>query len=202
MKSVTIFLNILTIFHIVFSFFDIVKVNNFYQKPIHIFHLYQNVTKQMFRLNLCKPQTFHIFYVDKVDNSVDNSDFASFSTFLDVDNFFAIFESSAIFFSTKNSIVQCDDFVFFIHIFYPHRVCGKCGYLWIVGIKKELAPFDTSSCKIFLENTSYCKNLSVVCRRCKFNTCFCCTCMNDCVVTNINTNMTRVTNDIAWLCIA
>ena len=26
-------------------------------------------------------------------------------------------------------------------------------------------------------------------------------CMNDCVVTNINTNVTRVTNDITWLCI-
>ena len=142
------------------------------------------------RKTICKPPHSKSFYVDKVDNSVDNSVFAYFSIFFNVDNFFSIFECLCNFFRQKNLIVQTADLIFFIHIFYPHRVCGKCGYLWIVGIKKELAPFDTSSCKIFLENTSYCKNLSVVCRRCKFNTCFCCTCMNNCVVANINTNVT------------
>ena len=127
MKSVDMILNILTISTTVFLFFDITKVNNFYQKHIHIFELYQKCTKHLFQNKLCKPLKFLFFYVDKVDNSVDKWDFAVFSTFFIVDNFFSLFWSLGIFFRQKNSIVQTDDFHFFFHNFYPHPLCGKCG---------------------------------------------------------------------------
>lgn len=113
--------------HGVLSFFDIAKVNIFFTKTIHILEVYQNVTKHLFQKNICKPHIPFIFYVDKVDNLVDNSVFAHFSTFFNVDNFFSFFEGLSIFLRQIFLIVQTDDFNFFIHIFYPHPLCGKCG---------------------------------------------------------------------------
>ncbi len=127
MKSIDMILNILTIHNPIFSFFDIKKVNIFFKKTIHISNLYQNVTKHLFRKKLCKLFFFPFFYVDEVDNSVDKWDFAIFSTFLNVDNFFPVLKSLVIFFRQKNGIVQTDDLHFFFHIFYPHLLCGKCG---------------------------------------------------------------------------
>ena len=127
MKSIDMILNILTIHNRILSFFDFVKVNMFFKKTIHISHLYQNVTKHLFRKMICKPQIFLKFYVDEVDNSVDKWVFLIFSTFFNVDNFFWIFESLVIFFRQKNLLVQTDDFDFFFHIIYPHPPCGKCG---------------------------------------------------------------------------
>ena len=127
MKSVDMILNILTIYNHIFSFFDFPKVNNFFQKHIHISHLYKNVTKHLFQKMICKPGRFFFFYVDNVDNSVDKWVFLVFSTFFNVDNFFCIFESLVIFFRQKIGIVQTDDFVFFFHNIYPHPPCGKCG---------------------------------------------------------------------------
>ena len=127
MKSIDMVLNILTIQTLIFQFFDITKVNIFCKKHIHIFHLYQNVTKHLFRKNICKPYIFVFFYVDEVDNSVDKWVFGIFSTFLNVDNFLDVFESLGIFFRQKNCIVQTADFYFFFHKIYPHLLCGKCG---------------------------------------------------------------------------
>ena len=127
MKSIDMVLNILTIQTLVFQFFDITKVNIFCKKHIHIFHLYQNVTKHLFRKKICKPLIFVFFYVDEVDNSVDKWVFGRFSTFFSVDNFFDIFESLGIFLRQKNGIVQTADFYFFFHKIYPHLLCGKCG---------------------------------------------------------------------------
>ena len=127
MKSIDILLNILTISTTVFLFFDITKVNNFYQKHIHILHLYQKLTKHLFRKNICKPHIFRFFYVDDVDNSVDKWVFLIFSTFFNVDNFSFIFLSLGIFFRQKICIVQNADFQFFFHKIYPHLLCGKCG---------------------------------------------------------------------------
>ena len=127
MKSVDIFLNILTIHNRFLSFFDFAKVNRFFKKTIHILYLYQNVTKHLFRKMICKPYVFQKFYVDEVDNSVDKWVFLIFSTFFNVDNFFCNFQSLVIFFRQKNLIVQTADFNFFFHIIYPHPLCGKCG---------------------------------------------------------------------------
>ena len=104
----------------ILSFFDSEKVNLFLGKTIHILELYQKVTKHLFKKMICKPYFFSFFYVDNVDNSVDNFVFVSFSTLFDVDNFFSLSESLVIFFRHFFLIVQTADFLFFFHIFYPH----------------------------------------------------------------------------------
>lgn len=52
---------------------------------------------------------------------------------------------------------------------------------------------------IFLENSSYCNNASVSCRRGKLNTCLWCTCMNNGISSDVNRHMSAVTYDISWL---
>ena len=50
-----------------------------------------------------------------------------------------------------------------------------------------------------LENSSYCNNAAVCCRRCILDTWFRCTCMYDGIVSNINCNVSTVTYDVTRL---
>ncbi len=52
---------------------------------------------------------------------------------------------------------------------------------------------------IFLENSSYCNNASISCRRGKLNTSRLCTCMNNSISSDVNRHMPALTYDISGL---
>ena len=51
------------------------------------FHFWEFSTKRPFKKKLMLPYYFNLFFVDNVDNFVDNLIFGLFSRFSDVDNF-------------------------------------------------------------------------------------------------------------------